>query len=267
MGPLPHTRREALRAMGTGFGMTAFASLIGNAAAADNPWSPKAPHFPPKAKHVIFVFSPAAYRRSTRSTTSRMLDKYDGKPLPYKTPRTEFATGNLMRSPFEFTMRAKRARGQRDLPQCRRIIDEFCQVRSVVTDIPNHGPVGLMTNTGASRVGRHHGLVGRLRTRPENQNLPGFVVLAANRPGTREPCGSAFLPSIYQGTPVPLKETIQGSRSSIWPIPSSAWPAARQLDYLRVSNRITWATRPRNRVIDPVDGGRLPHADRGAGRV
>ena len=55
---VPRSRREALRAMGAGFGMTALASMTNTfalAAPADpaNPWSVKQPHFPPKAKHVI----------------------------------------------------------------------------------------------------------------------------------------------------------------------------------------------------------------------
>src|SRR6185436_4024346 len=51
------TRREALRAMGGGFGMTALAAMLGNSAlGATNPWAAKQPHFAPKAKHVIFVF-------------------------------------------------------------------------------------------------------------------------------------------------------------------------------------------------------------------
>src|SRR5215467_15234674 len=104
---VPRTRREALQAMGAGFGMTAFASMLGRPAEAatimGNPWSVKQPHFAPKAKHVIFVFLTGGLSAIDSFDHKPMLDKYDGKPLPYETPRTEFATGNLMRSPFVFT--------------------------------------------------------------------------------------------------------------------------------------------------------------------
>src|SRR6266567_2843467 len=90
------TRRDALRTMGTGFGMTALA-------AAANPWSAKPPHFAPKAKRVIFVFLTGGLSAIDSFDHKPALDLYDGKPLPYATPRTEFATGNLMRSPFAFT--------------------------------------------------------------------------------------------------------------------------------------------------------------------
>src|SRR5437773_1622798 len=94
----PRTRRDALRAMGTGFGMTALAALQ-----AANPWSEKSPHFAAKAKHVIFVFLSGGLSAIDSFDQKPMLDQYDGKPLPYQTPRTEFATGNIMRSPFAFT--------------------------------------------------------------------------------------------------------------------------------------------------------------------
>src|SRR5262245_2827607 len=95
---MPLTRRAALRAMGTGFGMTALARI----AAASNPWSPKSPHFAPHAKNVIFIFLSGGLSAIDSFDRKPMLDRYDGKPLPYQTPRTEFATGNLMRSPFAF---------------------------------------------------------------------------------------------------------------------------------------------------------------------
>ncbi len=43
------TRRDALRWMGTGFGSVALSDLLAKEAA--DPLSPKAPHFPGKAKH------------------------------------------------------------------------------------------------------------------------------------------------------------------------------------------------------------------------
>src|SRR5882672_5534793 len=105
---VPRSRREALRAMGAGFGITALAGISGTSlvAAPDdpvNPWSVKQPHFPPKAKHVILVFLTGGLSAIDSFDHKPLLDRYDGQPLPYATPRTEFATGNLMRSPFAFT--------------------------------------------------------------------------------------------------------------------------------------------------------------------
>ena len=101
----PLTRRDALKGFATGFGMAAFAALaapLPRPQTTGNPWTPKAPHFAPKAKHVIVVFLQGGLSQIDSFDYKPMLDKYDGKPLPYETPRTEFATGNLMKSPFTF---------------------------------------------------------------------------------------------------------------------------------------------------------------------
>ena len=194
--------------MGTGFGMTALASLL---PAAGNPWSEKSPHFPPKAKHVIFVFLTGGLSSIDSFDRKPALDRYDGQPLPYKTPRTEFATGNLMRSPFAFTRYGRNGHEVSEIfPRIGAVIDEFCQVRSMVTDIPNHGPSVMMMNTGNSRFGMPS--MGSWITYglgTQNQNLPGFIVLSPNAAGDggTSRWGSAFLPAIYQGTLVPTTET------------------------------------------------------------
>src|SRR3984893_5455428 len=201
----PFTRRDALKQFATGFGMTAFASLAGRALAAaaesaGNPWTPKPPHFTPKAKHVIVVFLQGGLSQIDSFDYKPLLDKYDGKPLPYETPRTEFATGNLMKSPFSFKKYGKNGIEVSEIfPHTAKIIDEFCIVRSMISDIPNHGPSVLMMNTGSVRAGRPSmgsWVVYGLGT--ENQNLPGFIVLSAGAGGGNT-FSSAFLPAVYQG--------------------------------------------------------------------
>src|SRR5437762_8528522 len=204
--PFSISRRDALRTMGAGFGMTAFAGLAGAA----GPWAPKQPHFAAKAKHVIFVFLNGGLSQVDSFDRKPMLDKYDGKPLPYETPRTEFATGNLMKSPFQWSQYGQNGTWVSEIfPKIGGIIDEFCIVRSMKSDIPNHGPSVLMMNTGVSRVGRPSmgaWVVYGLGT--EDQSLPGFIVLTSGgQAGDAAKYGSAVLPSVYQGTAVPLKET------------------------------------------------------------
>src|SRR5438876_5081925 len=57
------TRREALCKLGSGFGMVGLADLLSNsllgatpASSLQNPLAVRAPHFPARAKHVIFLF-------------------------------------------------------------------------------------------------------------------------------------------------------------------------------------------------------------------
>src|SRR5579862_6767843 len=156
----PSTRRAALKAFANGFGLASFAALAGkplegaSVANAGNPWTPKPPHFAPKAKHVIVVFLQGGLSQVDSFDPKPMLDKFDGKPLPYETPRTEFATGALMRSPFSFKKYGRNGVEVSEIfPRIAGIIDEFCIVRSMISDIPNHGPSVLMMNTGSVRVG------------------------------------------------------------------------------------------------------------------
>src|SRR5262249_37802913 len=150
----PLTRRDALRQFATGFGMAGLASALArplaSAAASGNPWTPKPPHFGAKAKHVIVVFLQGGLSQIDSFDYKPLLDKYDGKPLPYETPRTEFATGNLMKSPFSFKKFGQNGVEVSEIfPHMAKIIDEFCIVRSMISDIPNHGPSVLMMNTGS----------------------------------------------------------------------------------------------------------------------
>src|SRR5207249_3998215 len=201
------TRRDALKQFATGFGMAGFAATAGAATAgvpAGNPWTPKPPHFAPKAKHVIVIFLQGGLSQIDSFDYKPLLDKYDGKPLPYETPRTEFATGNLMKSPFTFKQYGTNGIEVSELfPHTAKIIDEFCIVRSMISDIPNHGPSVLMMNTGSVRAGRPSmGSWVAYGLGTENQNLPGFIVLSAGTGGGGS-FSSAFLPAVYQGTMVP----------------------------------------------------------------
>ena len=208
---LPTTRRELLRTMGAGFWMTAFAGLAGRQALGSprvvSPWAAKAPHFEPKAKHVIFVFLNGGLSQMDSFDYKPVLDQYHGKPLPYEMPRTEFAVGNLMKSPFSFKQYGQNGTWVSDIfPKMAEVIDDFCIIRSMTTDIPNHAPSVMMMNTGMSRAGRPSmgaWILYGLGT--ENESLPGFVVLSG-RGGGDPKWGSAFLPAVYQGTAVPTRE-------------------------------------------------------------
>jgi hypothetical protein len=195
--------------------MVGLAHMLGmsleGATAGASPWSPKPPHFTPRAKRVIFLFLNGGLSQVDSFDYKPMLDKYDGKPLPYETPRTEFATGNLMRSPFTFKQYGQNGTWVSELfPKIGSMIDDFCVIRSMHSDIPNHGPSMLMMNTGFSRVGRPS--MGSWITYglgTVNQNLPGFIVLApgSNGDGGNTRWSSAFLPAVYQGTFVSDQES------------------------------------------------------------
>lgn len=245
----PSTRREVLRRIGGGFGMLGLANTFGSSMlratalnAAMNPMLPKAPHFPPKVKHVIFLFLNGGLSQVDSFDPKPALDQYHGQPLPYPVPKTEFATGNLMRSPFTFKKYGQSGLPVSDIfPRIGESIDDFCVIRSMQTDIPNHAPSMTMMNSGQNQPGRPclgSWLVYGLGT--ENQNLPGFVVLCPGLPVGGAPLwSSAFLPAVYQGTyirneesdPQKLIEFIKNENVD-------AVRQRRQLDLLEKLNRL-----------------------------
>src|SRR6516164_3092716 len=95
------TRRDALRLVGNGFGMLGLAGVLDTQAKAA-PLAPKPPHFPAKAKNVIFLFLNGGISQIDTFDPKPMLIKHDGEPMPGPKIKTDSATGNLMRSPFQF---------------------------------------------------------------------------------------------------------------------------------------------------------------------
>src|SRR5215469_16582350 len=172
------TRREALCRIGGGFGMMAFAGLVGESMAAAQAVQGGL-HHPARAKHVIFLFMNGGLSQVDSFDPKPMLEKYHGQPMPGETPQHERKTGGLMKSPFTFKKYGNSGIEVSELfPYIGDCIDDVCVVRSVYTEIPNHEPALIMMNTGANVAGRPS--MGSWITYglgTENKNLPSFVVL------------------------------------------------------------------------------------------
>src|SRR5687768_5371107 len=104
------SRREFLARAGGGFGMLALADLLRagepGASATGGPLSPKAPHFAPKAKRVIWLFMNGGPSHVDTWDHKPELDKRDGQELKGFDPNTGFFNGQvgpLMKSPFKWT--------------------------------------------------------------------------------------------------------------------------------------------------------------------
>jgi hypothetical protein len=209
----PITRRDALCKMGNGFGMLAFASLVGEslvraagveAFGQDGALDGRKLDHPARAKRVIFLFMNGGLSQVDSFDPKPMLDKYHGQPLPGGAVATERKTGALMRSPFTFKKYGTSGIEVSELfPHVGECVDDICFIRSMYTDIPNHEPSMTMMNTGHTQVGRPSlgsWLTYGLGT--DDKNLPGFVVLCPDLPTTVGPplWNSAFLPAVHQGT-------------------------------------------------------------------
>ena len=239
------TRRHALTRMAAGFGSVGLAGLLAN----ENP-----PHFAPKAKRIIYLVLNGGLSQIDSFDPKPMVDKYDGQAMPGVLPKTESSLGNLMRSPFAFTRHGQSGIPVSEIfPRIAARIDDFCVIRSMHTEVPNHEPSLFMMNSGAIQPGRPSmGAWVTYGLGTMNRSLPGFVVLCPGVPVVGPPLWeSAFLPAVYQGTHIRMDET--DPRKLIRFIENKdadRTQQRRQLDLLAKLNERHLADRPQDAQLE-----------------
>lgn len=229
-------RRAFLADVGMGFAGLALGSLlygdgVRRAAAAPTgdphaPWQPPTgvPHFPPRVKHVIWLFMIGGTSHMESFDPKPALNKYANQQIadtPYKTaledPRTgnvrivvpNDANGHIWHKLYPLQV-GYRKWGQSGIemsdwwPHLGSVVDDLCIVRSMWTTDNNHG-AQLQFHTGRHRLDGffptigswvHYGL-GSI-----NENLPRFVVLGepiADCCGGSEGHGSDYLGPEHNG--------------------------------------------------------------------
>ncbi len=204
------SRREMLRISGAGFGGMALAAILGQQSIADsqkpNPLASKPPHFAPKAKRVIFLFMHGGPSQVDTFDYKPLLTRDNGKPLPFDKPRVVSSqTGNLLASPWKFQQYGQSGAWVSDLfPHVGRCADDLCIINGLWGSNSRHGAALLELHTGSDTFVRpsmgswiNYGLG------TENENLPGFITVCPTLThGGVNAYSSAFLPAIYQGTPL-----------------------------------------------------------------
>lgn len=195
-----------LQRSASGFGWLAASTLLSEAGTAGNPLQPLQPHFPPRAKRVIFLFMKGGPSHLDTFDPKPLLDRDDGKPFPGQKPRVTFAaTGALLKSPWKFKQHGQCGLPVSELfPHLASCIDDLCVVRSVHGTNPAHGGAALKLHTGSDNFIRPS--MGSWITYglgAENRNLPGFVTICPTfAHGGVNNWGAAFLPAACQGTPL-----------------------------------------------------------------
>jgi len=211
--PLLHTtRRHFLGAGSLGLGAAALSALGGDTATAkprDNPLAPRLPHFPAKAKRVIYLHMSGSPPHLDMFDYKPELVKRTGEPVPesfLKGRRFAFTSGvpKLLGTPRKYKQYGKGGIWMSDaVPHFHEIADDITVIKSMNTDEFNHAPAELLLFTGHNRQGRPGmGTWVTYGLGSENQNLPGFVVLISSgvQPSGGANCwGSGFIPSVYQG--------------------------------------------------------------------
>ena len=245
----PISRRRMLQQAAVGFGNLALASLLAEESQASttlndrDPLAPRPPHLPARAKRVIFLFMKGGPSHIDTFDHKPLLTRDDGKPLPFDKPRVQFAaTGNLMKSPWEFKKYGESGIEVSSLfPHVAQHVDDICFINSLHGTNAAHGGALLKLHTGSDNFVRPS--MGSWITYglgSENRNLPGFITICPTLAhGGVKNWSSAFLPAAFQGTPLG-NASVSSEQARVRYIENSRLPRdvqRLQLDLLNEANR------------------------------
>src|SRR5215472_12777373 len=195
------TRRHFFSAGSHAVGWAALASLLGTdrasaAAKSTATAQPLGPHFPGKAKQVIYLHMVGGPPQMDLYDYKPKMGEWFDKDLPDSVrmgQRLTTMTSGQARFPiapskFKFKQHGKCGMWVSELlPWTAKMVDDMCFIRSMHTDAINHEPAITYMQTGNQVTGRpclgawaSYGL-GSL-----NHNLPTFVVLVAKPTNTEQ---------------------------------------------------------------------------------
>lgn len=215
------TRRHFFGLASTGLGAAALGSLLNPElfAASIDPKTgglPGLPHFPPKAKRVIFLHQSGGPAQMDLFDYKPKLGKLRGSELPGSVRMgqriTAMTSGQsslpVASSIFKFSQHGQSGAWFSELiPRIAKIADDIAIIKTVNTDAINHDPAITFIQSGSQQPGRPSmGSWVSYGLGSENQNLPTFVVMISQASGLNvdQPLfsrlwGSGFLPSNHQG--------------------------------------------------------------------
>ncbi len=221
------TRRHWISRVGCGMGAWALLDLLERDGRAEvlkslspgleSPLASQAPHFPAKAKSVIFLMMAGGPSQMETFDPKPLLNTLHGQRMPesFGTILAQFT--DVTKQPLLGCRLQFRECGRAGIPiseafpALRGQADKLAVIRGCHHDAFNHSPAQYVLTTGQSRLGWPS--VGAWITYglgSEADNLPAMVVLAESdgklKGGT--PCwGNGFLPAIYQGSPIQSQGT------------------------------------------------------------
>ncbi len=206
----PSSRRRFLERSTLGLGALTLSSLLEG-----KQGLPNLPHFPAKAKRVIYLFQSGGPSQIELFDYKPQLVRYANEDLPESVRQGQRLTGmsaSQAKFPVVPSRFALRQHGQSGawigdlLPYTAKIADELAIVRTVHTEAINHDPAVTFLLTGAQISGRPSlGAWLAYGLGAETEELPAFVVMispgqgAGGQPLYDRLWGAGFLPSQYQG--------------------------------------------------------------------
>ena len=232
----PYSRRDMLKSVSCGFGMLAFAGIAKAAAAYSNPLAPRAPHFPPKVKRVIFMYMAGAPSQWETFDYSPELEKAESKETTVTTANGARRNGTLMAPRYKFAKQGESGLPISDrFPNLAKHADSLCILNGMHTDSAAHPQASILLHTGSFTFVRPSmGAWSIYGLGTENQNMPGFITINPSNTGGAQNYGSAFLPAPYQGTAVTVGDDMVPNIKN----PNMSTDEQRkQLDFLQTLNR------------------------------
>jgi hypothetical protein len=221
---LLQTRRQFFGETGLRLGGLAFGMLMGrqSARAQDQPTSrvhpplPGLPHFPPKAKALIYLHMNGGPSQIDLWDYKPQLERHFNQPLPESIRRgqrlTTMTSGQsrfpVAPSKFKFARHGQCGTWVSELlPNIARHVDDIAVVRSVHTNAINHDPACTYVMTGSEVPGKASiGSWLAYGLGSENNDLPAFVVFTPRFPSSgngqalfTRMWSSGFLPSRFNG--------------------------------------------------------------------
>ncbi len=204
------SRRSLLARNSTGFGLTALAGMLAaqsrDLQAADNrALLHRSRNHPQRAKSVIFCFMSGGVSAVDTFDPKPRLTLDHGKPMPVPVRPTMFnANGSIMASPWAFQHYGECGLPVSDLFPCiARCADDLAVVRSMTSIANEHAQGNYFLHTGFSLAGYPSaGAWFSYGLGSENENLPGYVVLAGGGSplGGVGIYGNGFLPAVHQAS-------------------------------------------------------------------
>lgn len=195
------SRRVLLCGTANGFGGLALLDLIARTGQA----ATRPPHFPARAKSVIFLYMDGGPSQIDTFDPKPRLNRESGNQLPFKPPTTVFnITDRIYGSPFQFRRYGQSGLDVSELfPHIASCVDYLAVIRSMVADHSEHTAANYFLHSGSGFQGRPSiGAWATYGLGSESENLPGFIVLDNGLipPGGLDCFGSGFLPASYQAT-------------------------------------------------------------------
>ena len=215
------TRRHFFGRGSAGIGAAVLATLLDGSLQGDQADQaatgglPGLPHFPPKAKRVIYLFQGGAPSQMELFDYKPRLNDLRGSELPDSVRQGQRLTGMtaaqssfpVVPSLFKFAQHGNSGAWVSELmPHTAKVVDDLCFIKSMYTEAINHDPAVTFFQTGFQLAGRPSiGSWTAYGLGSENKDLPAFVVMVSagtalgDQPLADRMWGSGFLPTRYQG--------------------------------------------------------------------